>query len=316
MNLQIEELFSILTHECFFASDRFKETLGATTHEDYDVVFKNFSTALQPIVMWDGMIPEDARKSIVRGVVERSNATDSMHLMVDQKFVEYVKDNASPTMRSVLDIFLHTFKPGTCSGKNFKHSFERFPPSLFYGPWMEEYPLRAILSTLQSMHYKTKISAKKSDNYSLNERLNIISSQWENTEKGEFFNDFVKEYSTHPKFPHIIESLGYDHNGLHMSYKLNFVDFDDVIEPKSKAILKELVPEIFTHWNAFNTERVNILSSMLAVEIQQRCVGLLKNMENDVGASLSVTVAPLEKSNVEEFRNKQTVSVPTVSHKI
>jgi len=316
MNLQMEELFNVLTQECFFAADRFKDDLGVQTHGEYDTAFKHFSTALHPVVMWDGLIPEEARKSIVRGVVERSNLTDNMHLMVDQQFVEYVKTHASETFKPVLDIFLHTFKPGNCSGRNFKHSFERFSPSLFYGEWMEEYPLQPIISTLRSMHYKTKFPAKKSEKYSVNERLNIISSQWKNTEEGAFFSNFVKEYSTHPKFSAIIEKMGYENDGIFHFSDHSFVNFQDVIGSKNQARLCEFTQEIFNHWTAFNTTRVSVLSSMLALEIQQRCVGLLKNMECDVGADLSVTVAPLEKSNVEDFRNKNGASAPPISHKI
>lgn len=316
MNLQMEDLFSVLTQECFFAADRFKDALGVQTNEEYDVAFNRFSTSFQPIIMWDGLIPEQARQQIVRGVVERSNVADNMHLRVDERFVEYVKSNASVNMQPFLDIFLHAFKTGTCSKKELKYPDERFSQSLFYGSWMEEYPLEAALCTLRSMHYKTNIPIK-SEKYSLNERLNIILSQWQNTKEGEFFKNFVKEYSNHPKFSYIIERFGDDpQTRIYMLGLCDFVDFKSVIEPTTQAILKELVAEIFDHWHAFNTERVNILSSMLASEIQERCVGLLKNMEHDMGASLSVTVAPLEKSNVEEFRNKQTVSAPTVSHKI
>lgn len=316
MNLQMEELFSVLTQECFFAADHFKQNLGVQKEEEYDSVFKQMSSALQPIIMWDGLIPEQARQQIVRGVVERSDLTDSMHLMVDQRFVEYVKSNASANMDNVLDIFLRTFKAGSCSRKELKYPHERFSQSLFYGSWMEEYPLEATLSTLRTMHYKTNIPTK-AEKYSLNERLNIIFKQWQNTKEGEFFKNFVQEYSNHPQFSYIIERFGDDPGArIYMMGLCDFVDFKSVIQPETQAILKELVSELFKHWQAFNAERVNILSSALASEIQQRCVGLLKHMENNVESSLSVTVTPLDKSNVEDFRNKQTVSAPPASQKI
>lgn len=316
MNLQMEELFNVLTHECFFAADRFKQILGVQTEGEYDDVFKHMSSAFQPIIMWDGLIPEEARKSIVRGVVERSDVNPEMHAQVNAEFLNYVRTNASENMAPFLDVLTAHYDAINYSGKDFQYPDVRFPFSLFYGEWMEDYSLKDDLQQLRKL--RNHIDSSKFENKTLSreDHVALVASQLKKSADRKFFMDFVDRYSKHPKLSYILNGLCQEeYNIFHLGHS-TFPKFETVLLDDTKLKLSTLTAEMNEHWSAFNSQRVSILSKLLSTSIQQRCVGLLRNMEHDVGADLSVTVAPLEKSNVEDFRNKNCASAPPASHKI
>lgn len=315
MNLQMEELFSVLTHECFFAADRFKEVLGVQCEHDYDVVFKHMSSALQPIVMWDGLIPENARQQIVRGVVERSDLNDDMHTEVNTEFLKYVRKNASENMAPFLNVLVAHYGGINYSGKKFEYPSERFPSSLFYGEWMEDYALKEDLQKLRTIHNRIEISKSDSKNSSREDRIASVVSQLKNPSERQVFMDFVGRYSQHPKFSYILDNLGESKHEMYLFHHSRFPKFENVLLDNTKSKLSELVKEMHMHWNDFSSQRTNILAELLATSIQNRCIGMLKHMENDLHTDISVAVAPLDKSNVEEFRSKQsTCAAPLSSH--
>lgn len=316
MNLQMEELFSVLTQECFFAADHFKQNLGVQKEGEYDSVFKQMSSALQPIIMWDGLIPEQARQQIVRGVVERSALNQDMHAQVNASFLNYVHKNASENMVPFLNVLAVHYDGVNYSGGNIEYSSERFPQSLFYGEWMEDYSLKDDLQKLRTIYNRIDISKSDLKKTSTEERVGLIISQLEHASERELFMDFVGRYSLHSKFSYILEGLCAEKHDMYNFGRSRFPKFENVLSDNTRTKISALTRELQTHWSDFNSQRVNILSSALASEIQQRCVGLLKHMENNVESSLSVTVTPLDKSNVEDFRNKQTVSAPPASQKI
>lgn len=316
MNLQMEELFFVLTQECFFAADHFKKILGVQQEKEYDAVFKHMSSALQPIIMWDGLIPEHARQNVVRGVVERSDLNQDMHAQVNADFLNYVRHNASDNMAPFLNVLVAHYDEVNYSGKDFEYPSDRFPLSLFYGEWMEEYALKDDLQILRTVHNRIDDTKFDKKDLSRDERITLIISQLEQPEERKFFMDFVGRHSQHPKFSYILEKFC-EHNDHHYDFMYSsFPTFEKVLSPDTRRKLSDLTGELHTHWNNFNSQRVNILISLLAAGIQQRCVDLLTHMENDVGASLSVTVAPLDKSNVEGFRSKHSGFAPSDSHKI
>lgn len=298
MNLNMDDLYKTLASECFFAADRFNDMVGAQTQEEYDSVFKHVATAVQPIVMWDGVISEAAREVVVRGVVERSYLTNEMHVLVDQQFFEYVRANASEGVLNLLEPLVERRAKGDFSAKNYEHSYRRFDPALFYGAWMEEYALQEVVEKLSTLHYKTRVPFNK-NGYSQKERIDIIALQWQGTPEGIIFENFLNTYSTHAKFSQIVDSLGHDRDGYD-----RFVKFGTLLSDETNKILWDLCYEMERHWNNFNFQRVNILSSQLAQSVQARCADLLRHMEQDAGLEIAIPVQPLDKSNVEEFRQK------------
>lgn len=301
MNLHMDDLYKILASECFFATDRFKDMVGAQTQEEYDSVFKHVATALQPIVMWDGLIPEAAREVVVRGVVERSNLTDEMHIQVDQAFLQYARANVSEGLLNLLDPLAEQHTMGRFSAKNYEYPSLRFNHTLFYGKWMEEYALQEVIKNLSALHFRIHIPYSK-NGHSQRERIAFISQQLEGAPEETIFKDFLNTYSTHSKFSTIVDNLGHDREN-YMGYD-RFIKFSEVLSDDTNKVLQKLSDEMVQHWNNFNFQRVNILSSQLAQSVQARCAGLLRHMEQGVGLEIAIPVQPLDKSNVEEFRQK------------
>jgi len=312
MNLNANVLQNILTEECFHAVDVLSARLGVIHNPEramaaQDQIFRHMSSLLHKVVMVDGVVDEAARHRILKEMIERTVLLPEFHFKVDQAFILHLQENASDSLKEVLE----GFKDHGCFSQSYSEDqsgYLELSESLFYGEWMAENTLRSPLEAFQRLQYALKLTTEEKalyKNQASDAQIQLIHT-WLSERKPEDvadFHQFVAAFKDHEKFPAILRDLS------ESSFRHRHVSYSDCLTPETHTRLSHLQYEVREQWEKFLPQRSNMLSYMFGELVARRSSSLIAHMSGDLeGAFVEVqepSVGELNKNSIETFRGKE-----------